>query len=105
MTQDGFAVLIVTAAVALVVGYLVGRVRPWQRLGNWAEDQVRFTGAWVRGGRVRQAVVVLVHVLVRPRTSWHILRTPGTEARVPAPVRDPNWVDNRRTTGDKGGTS
>ncbi|WP_176741264.1 hypothetical protein [Streptomyces sp. LUP30] len=49
-----------SAAVALVVGYLVGRVRPWRRLDDWAEDQVRFIGAWVRGGTVRQAIVVLV---------------------------------------------
>ncbi|MFI9176172.1 hypothetical protein [Streptomyces lincolnensis] len=96
------ASVITAAAVALVVGYLVGRVRPWQRLGDWAEDQVRFTGAWVRGGRARQAAVVLVHVLVRPRTSWHIMRAPAHETRVPVPERDPNWI-SRRTTGDKGG--
>ncbi|MEU9271782.1 hypothetical protein OG613_44205 (plasmid) [Streptomyces sp. NBC_00015] len=59
--------VLVVAVAALVVGYLVGRVRPWLRLGDWAEGQVRFTGAWVRGGAARQAVVVLVHVLVRPR--------------------------------------
>ncbi|MFD0622047.1 hypothetical protein ACFQ2K_03755 [Streptomyces sanglieri] len=77
------------------MGYLVGRVRPWPRLGDWAEDLVRFTGAWVRGGAARQAVVVLVHVLVRLCTSWRIMRTPAPDTRAPAPVRDPNWVANR----------
>ncbi|MFL4953275.1 hypothetical protein ACJ6WE_39790 [Streptomyces sp. MMS24-I31] len=60
------AAVITAAAVALVAGYLVGRVRPWQRLGDWAEDQVRFTGAWVRGGRVRQGVAPLA-ALVKAR--------------------------------------
>ncbi|MEU0119453.1 hypothetical protein ABZ137_38695 [Streptomyces bobili] len=58
------------------------------------EDQARFTGAWVRGGAARQAVVVLVHVLVRARTSWRVIRTPAPAAQVPAPIRDPDWVAN-----------
>lgn len=36
--------IVVTGAAALVAGYLLGRLRPWQRLGNWTTDQVRFTG-------------------------------------------------------------
>ncbi|MEU7011886.1 hypothetical protein [Streptomyces sp. NPDC046332] len=65
---------------ALAAGYLLGRLRPWQRAGDWAADQVCFTGPWVRGFG-RQAVVVLVHVVTAPRTSWHIMRTPATERR------------------------
>lgn len=42
--------IVVTAAAALAAGYLLGRLRPWRRAGDWAADQVRFTGAWVRGG-------------------------------------------------------
>ncbi|MEV0040603.1 hypothetical protein [Streptomyces sp. NPDC050804] len=61
--------VVVTAAAALAAGYLLGRLRPWRRAGDWAADQVRFTGAWVRGGSGRQAVVVLVHVVTAPRTS------------------------------------
>lgn len=53
--MGGSATVVTAAAMALVAGYLVGRVRPWRRLCDWAEDQVRFTGAWVRGGRVRRA--------------------------------------------------
>ncbi|MFF8193554.1 hypothetical protein ACF05L_22510 [Streptomyces bobili] len=43
----------------------------------------------------RQAVVVLLHVLDRPRTSWPVMRTPAPDAQAPAPVRDPDWVANR----------
>ncbi|MFI8818036.1 MULTISPECIES: hypothetical protein [unclassified Streptomyces] len=96
--------VIVTAAAALAAGYLLGRLRPWQRLGDWAADQVRFTGAWVRGGPVRQAVAVLVHAVTAPRTSWRIMRAPATETRAPTPVRDPDWAAHR-THHDKGGTA
>ncbi|MFB7216388.1 hypothetical protein [Streptomyces sp. NPDC056255] len=78
-----------------MVGYLVGRVRPWLRLGDRVADLVRLTGTWMRGGTARQAVVVLVHVLVRPCISWRVMRTPVPDAQMPAPVRDPNWVANR----------
>jgi hypothetical protein len=46
--------VVVTAAAALAAGYLFGRLHPWQRLGDWAADQVRFTGSWVRCGTGRQ---------------------------------------------------
>ncbi|WP_328743540.1 hypothetical protein OG436_39105 (plasmid) [Streptomyces caniferus] len=96
---------IVTATVvALTAGYLLGRLRPWRRLGDWAADQVCFTGAWVRGGAGRQAVVVLAHVVTAPRTSWRIMRAPATETRAPAPVHDPDWVANR-VQADMGGTA
>ncbi|MFC7795387.1 hypothetical protein [Streptomyces cinereoruber] len=96
--------VVVAAAVALAVGYLLGRLRLWQRLGDWAADQVRFTGAWVRGGAGRQAVVVLAHAVTAPRTSWRIMRTPATETRAPTPVRNPDWVAHlaRGTHTDQG---
>lgn len=87
--------VIATAAAALAAGYLLGRLRPWRRLGDWAADQVRFTGAWVRGGAARQAVVVLVHAVTAPRTSWHIMRAPATETQTPTHVRDPHWAAHR----------
>ncbi|MFF3177904.1 hypothetical protein ACFVQ0_35395 [Streptomyces sp. NPDC057900] len=98
--------IVIIAAAALAAGYLLGRLRPWRRAGDWVADQVRFTGPWARGGSGRQAVVVLVHVVTAPRTSWRIMRAPATETRVPvpAPVRDPEWVANRTRT-DKGGTA
>ncbi|MEW2623686.1 hypothetical protein [Streptomyces sp. NPDC048106] len=95
--------VVVTAAAALAAGYLLGRLRPWQRLGDWAADQVRFTGAWVRSGAGRQAVVVLAHAVTAPRTSWRIMRAPANETLAPMPVRDPDWVANRTRT-DKEGT-
>ncbi|MFG3042873.1 hypothetical protein ACGFYZ_38840 [Streptomyces sp. NPDC048330] len=94
----------VTAVIALAAGYLLGRLRPWRRLGDWAADQVRHTGPWARGGAGRQAVVVLVHAVTAPRTSRRIMRTPATDAPVPAPVRDPAWVAHRIRT-DEGGTT
>ncbi|WP_326743433.1 hypothetical protein [Streptomyces sp. NBC_01768] len=95
-------VVVTAAVVALAAGYLLGRLRPWRRLGDWAADQVRFTGTWVGAGR--QAFVVLVHAVTAPRTSWRIMCIPATETRAPAPVRDPDWVANRTRT-DKGGTT
>ncbi|WP_079171610.1 hypothetical protein [Streptomyces sp. CC53] len=96
--------VVVTTVVALAAGCLPGRLRPWQRLGDWAADQVRFTGTWVRGGAARQAVVVLVHTVTAPRTSRRIMRAPATDTSVPVPVRDPDWVANRTrsTRADQG---
>ncbi|MEU2556445.1 hypothetical protein ABZ589_33010 [Streptomyces sp. NPDC013313] len=62
--------VVVTAAVALAACYLLGRLRPWRRLCDWAADQVRFTvgaWAWARGGAGRQAVVVPAHALTATR--------------------------------------
>ncbi len=59
--------VVVTAAAALAAGYLLGRLRPWQRLGDWAADQVRHAGTWARGGAGRQTVV-LAHAVTAPRT-------------------------------------
>ncbi|MFH8343089.1 hypothetical protein [Streptomyces sp. AM6-12] len=96
--------VVATAAAALTAGYLLGRLRPWQRLGDWAADQVRFTGTWVRGGAARQAVVVLAHAVTAPRTSWRIMRAPATDTSVPVPVGDPDWAAHR-TRHDKEGTA
>ncbi|MGW2028147.1 hypothetical protein [Streptomyces decoyicus] len=59
-------------------------------------------GAWVRGGAGRQAVVVLVHVVTAPRTSWRIMRTPATTTRVPAPQCDPDWIAHRTQADEEG---
>ncbi|MET8347354.1 hypothetical protein [Streptomyces microflavus] len=97
-----------TVAAALTAGYLLGRLRPWQRLGDWAADQIRIPGPWARGGRARQACVVLAHVLTAPRTSRRIMRTPaGLGREVTVPVRDPHWAANRTrsTRADQGDTA
>ncbi|MBV7674141.1 hypothetical protein STHAL_32355 [Streptomyces halstedii] len=87
----------VVAVAALALGYLVGRVRPWRRLGNWAEDQLRFTGSWVRGGTAKQAFLAVVHGLTRPRTTMRILCI-SPRAMTLAPARDPHWAANRSTS-------
>ncbi|MFI0772833.1 hypothetical protein ACH4TQ_49600 [Streptomyces sp. NPDC021218] len=56
----------VVAVLALLTGYGAGRVRPWRRLGDWAQDQVRFAGPWARGGTIHQAVLVLAHFITAP---------------------------------------
>jgi hypothetical protein len=35
--------VVVTAAATLAAGCLLGRLHPWQRLSDWAADQVRLT--------------------------------------------------------------
>ncbi|MET9450883.1 hypothetical protein [Streptomyces cinerochromogenes] len=82
--------VVVTAVVALAAGYLLGRLRSWRRLGDWAADQVRFTGAWVRGGHRAAGRRRPVHVVTASPTSWRVMRTLATQTRVPAPVRDPD---------------
>ncbi|MEU3706931.1 hypothetical protein AB0E82_32090 [Streptomyces anulatus] len=96
--------VIIVAPAVLAAGYLLGRLRPWHWLGNWASDQIRCAGPWAHGGLGRQAAVVLAHVVTAPRTSWRIMRAPATETRAPTPVRDLDWVANR-THHDKGGTA
>ncbi|MBK5993330.1 hypothetical protein JHN53_17110 [Streptomyces sp. MBT58] len=102
--MTALAALAVTGA--LTAGYLLGRWRPWQRLGDWAADQVRSAGPWARGGYARQATVALAHILTAPRTSRRILRTHAAGGReVTAPVRDPHWAANRTRSTDQEGTA
>lgn len=95
-------VLIVTSVCTLAVGYLLGQLRPWRCLGDWAAAQVRFTGSWVRGSVGRQAVVVLVHAATAPRASWRIIRAPAAVARTPVPTPDPDWLAHRTQTDEEG---
>jgi hypothetical protein len=78
---------VVTAAVALVAGYLLGRLRPGQRLGDWAADQVRHAGTRVQGGAGRQAVVVLAHSVTTPRISRRIMHVAANETQAHQGVR------------------
>ncbi|MGR3935319.1 hypothetical protein [Streptomyces sp. BRA346] len=94
--MTGFAGVLVV--VALLTGYGAGRLRPWRRLGDWAEDQVRFSGPWVRGGAIRQAVLVLAHFVTAPRASWRLAHRPASKP-VAVPERDPHWATNRPPEG------
>ncbi|MFH8439333.1 hypothetical protein ACH4A3_29430 [Streptomyces sp. NPDC018007] len=89
-------------AVALAAGYLLGRLRPWRRLGDWAVDQIRHAGPWARGGHVRQAALVLAHLLTAPRTSRRILRTQADAVRGPAPVCGFVHVEQQRLSAGLG---
>lgn len=59
---------------ALVIGYLVGRLQPWNALDAWAENQVRFHGPWARGSKAQQAAVLVAHCITHPRRSWRSRR-------------------------------
>lgn len=85
------------AAAALVAGYLLGRVRPINRLDTWVWRQFTFGGPWLTT-RPRQAVLLAVHALVRPAVTWDIWQHRSDRApdRTP-PQRDPDWVTNRST--------
>lgn len=66
--------LIAVIVVSLVVGYLIGRLQPWNALDAWAENEVRFYGPWARGNRIQQAAVLTAHSVTHPRRSWGALR-------------------------------
>lgn len=42
MRETAVITIVVVAAVALALGYLLGRLRPWERLGDWAAGSVHF---------------------------------------------------------------
>ncbi|MDT0377297.1 hypothetical protein RM572_00715 [Streptomyces sp. DSM 42041] len=58
---------------ALATGYLLGRLRPLDRLDTWVWRQLTFRKKWTRA-RPRQAVLLAVHALVRPAATVHIWR-------------------------------
>ncbi|MET8605569.1 hypothetical protein ABZV92_18705 [Streptomyces rubiginosohelvolus] len=95
--------IVVTTALAL--GYALGRIRPWWRLGGWAEDQIRFSGRWVRRGAVPLMVVALARWITAPRESWRAFRLPPAEPprAALAPQRDPDWAGNRARATQKEG--
>lgn len=66
--------MLVSIAVAGLVGYLIGRLQPWNALDAWSEDEVRFYGPWTRGNKAQQATVLVAHCITHPRRSWRALR-------------------------------
>lgn len=74
------------AAAALAVGYVLGRVRPWDRLDTWVWRRLAFGGAWTRS-RPQQVLTLVVHVLVRPRASWNSWRRNDPPSAPVPPVR------------------
>lgn len=63
----------VVAAAALLVGYGLGRWRPWMRLGDWANWQVRFhLDRWTT--RPRQVVLFGLLLATDPAHTIHAWR-------------------------------
>lgn len=61
------------AAVALAAGYGLGRWRPWMRLGDWADWQLRFhLGRW--SSRPRQTALFTLLLLTDPVRTVHAWR-------------------------------
>ncbi|MFH8581607.1 hypothetical protein [Streptomyces zaomyceticus] len=58
---------------ALAVGYVLGRVRPWDRLDTWVRRRFTFMGAWTES-KPQTVLTIAAHVLVRPRVSYGIWR-------------------------------
>lgn len=67
-----------SALALLAVGYAIGRLRPYQRLGDWADWQLRFhLDRWT--SRPRQAVLfglLLVTDPVRTIDAWRHRKDP-----------------------------
>lgn len=61
------------AALALALGYLLGRVRPWARYTAWAGHQAH-RGRWWVATRPRRALVRLSMALTAPAYTWHVWR-------------------------------
>ncbi|MFJ2110569.1 hypothetical protein ACIOEX_01350 [Streptomyces sp. NPDC087850] len=65
--------LIATAVAALAAGYGLGRWRPWVRLGDWADWQLRFyLDRWA--SRPRQAVLFGLLLATDPARTVHAWR-------------------------------
>ncbi|MEV4500364.1 hypothetical protein AB0J84_32330 [Micromonospora arborensis] len=82
------------AGLALAAGYALGRLRPWVRLGEWANWQLRFhVDRWAT--RPRMAVLGLALVLTDPVGMWTAYRRRNEP---PPPLAPP--VTIRRITPD-----
>ncbi|MFD0555353.1 hypothetical protein ACFQ0X_43845 [Streptomyces rectiviolaceus] len=87
----------VLIAVALLVGYALGRVRPYNRLGDWADWQLRFhLDRWA--SKPRQAALLTLLLLTDPFATVHAWRhrKDHPPPRSPALQIDPDWVAKRR---------
>lgn len=77
------------ALAGIAVGYTLGRLRPWHRLDTYVWRQFTFGGTLTRS-KPRQAVLSLLHALVRPAATAGILRQMWRERnQPPKPTRSP----------------
>ena len=79
---------------AVLVGYWLGRLRPWRMLGDWAAHQLRFGGRWATGSRAQQGVLAAAVAVTEPRRSlqnWKTSRQPeSTEFTGAMKPKEPN---------------
>lgn len=64
---------------AVLVGYVLGRLRPWRMLGDWAASQLRFVGSWATGSTARQLLLAMAVAVTEPRgalRSWRQSKEP-----------------------------
>lgn len=89
---------VLSLPAVLVVGYLLGRWRPWVRLGRWADLRTRDDGRWWLATGPRRFVVAAAHVLTHPRGSLYAWRhrNDPPPPRSPALTFDPDWAAKRR---------
>ncbi|MFF3617565.1 hypothetical protein [Streptomyces sp. NPDC002580] len=77
-------------ALAALAGYAAGRLRPWARLGEWANWQLRFhVDRW--STRPRMAVLAAALIVTDPGGMWHAHRhrnDPGPPPAPPVRIRD-----------------
>jgi hypothetical protein len=60
-------------ALGAAAGYLLGRIRPWDRLDTWAWRRLTFGGPWTHS-KLQVVLTFWVHALVRPAATWHAWR-------------------------------
>lgn len=58
---------------AVFCGYLIGRARPYERVGDWAIDRIRFGDRW-RTTKLRQATLLAIWALTCPRDAVQVWR-------------------------------
>lgn len=86
-----------TALALLVAGYTLGRYRPYRRLGDWADWQLRFhLHRWA--SKPRQAALLTLLLLTDPFGTVHAWRhrKDPPPPRSPAIQIDPDWAAKRR---------
>ncbi|WP_329474291.1 hypothetical protein OIE75_40980 (plasmid) [Streptomyces sp. NBC_01723] len=84
------------ALVLLAVGYVIGRYRPYQRLGDWADWQLRFhLNRWT--SRPRQAALFALLLLTDPvRTvdAWRHRKDPPPPLSPAVRINGPRIPDH-----------
>lgn len=76
---------------ALSVGYLLGRIRPYERLADWANWQLRFhLDRWTTKPRMAALFsLLLLTDPIRTVSAWRHRKDPPPPPRSPAPkIRD-----------------